>query len=172
MIAEKSVKLTVKGVAENRIAPFIMYLMIGLPIYTPKVLNCIPKAAIYGILAFVGVAGLLDTQLWQRCVGLLQAPSSFPTKFRSVPWNHVHAWTAIQLIILAVAWGVNLTPAGLLFSLIIVLIVPFRAYCVPRIFAACLGSDEDVQKVLEVLDSAHEGNEDVDEGEEQMGAAS
>ena len=53
-------------VAEGRVAPLLMYLMIGLPLLLPKTLEHIPEAAIDGILAYVGYEGIVATGLWAR----------------------------------------------------------------------------------------------------------
>eukprot|EP01050_Picozoa_sp_SAG11_P008122 SAG11_NODE_700_length_7673_cov_7.359255_5_plen_89_part_00 len=54
-----------------------MYLLIGLPVLTPKLLKQIPLGALNGVLTFVGVAGLFDCQLWERLLCLLRLPSAF-----------------------------------------------------------------------------------------------
>ena len=81
-----------------------------------------------------GVAGLFECELWERILLLLRPPSAFPAEksYCQVPWWKMHLFTLLQILCLAVAWGVNLSPAGLLFSVIIVLLVPFRALVVPR----------------------------------------
>eukprot|EP01059_Diplonema_ambulator_P015316 TRINITY_DN26425_c0_g1_i1.p1 TRINITY_DN26425_c0_g1~~TRINITY_DN26425_c0_g1_i1.p1 ORF type:complete len:555 (+),score=153.62 TRINITY_DN26425_c0_g1_i1:34-1665(+) len=134
-------------VVDNRLAPFLMYLLIGIPVTIPSVLEKIPKACIDGILVYVGVAGLLDTQLWARVVCYLRPHAAFPSPFNELPMAVVHKYTTIQLLLLAVCWGVNLSPAALLFSVIVVSIVPFREHIVPMIFTD--------PEVLHVLDSEH-----------------
>ena len=42
-------------VAENRVAPLLMYAMLGLPLLAPGVLGLIPRAAINGVLIYVGM---------------------------------------------------------------------------------------------------------------------
>ena len=116
-------------VFENRLAPFLMYLLIGMPVFVPKVMTYVPDGAVDGVLTFVGVAGIIsDNQLWERIVCLLTVPANFPSVVRPLrkKWWKVHLYTIIQLTLLALAWGVNLSPAGLLFSVIIVAIVPFN----------------------------------------------
>jgi hypothetical protein len=63
-------------------------------------------------------------------------PANFPPFARPLrkKWYKVHLYTLIQIALLALAWGVNLSPAGLLFSVIIVAIVPFNKFVMPLIF--------------------------------------
>ena len=88
-----------------------------------------------------GVAGLLECQLWERILLLLRAPSEFPApdKEKTPYVRHItpckmHAYTLVQLLCLAVCWAVNLSPAGLAFSLVVVGLVPFRIYVIPCCF--------------------------------------
>eukprot|EP01060_Flectonema_neradi_P024369 TRINITY_DN3312_c0_g1_i3.p1 TRINITY_DN3312_c0_g1~~TRINITY_DN3312_c0_g1_i3.p1 ORF type:complete len:552 (+),score=62.18 TRINITY_DN3312_c0_g1_i3:35-1690(+) len=145
---------SVKKNYENRLAPFLMYLMIGIPTTIPSVLEKIPKACIDGILIFVGVAGLLDTQLYERLGCFFKTASTMPARYSSIAVSDVHKWTLSQLFLLALCWGVNLSPAALLFSVIVVSIVPTRKYLIPSLF-----STETRDEVVRVLDSAHDGNE-------------
>ena len=138
---------------ENRLAPFLMYLMIGIPITIPGVLEKIPKACIDGILIFVGVAGLLDTQLFERLGCFFKSAKTIPLKYSSISLSDIHKWTLSQLVLLALCWGVNLSPAALLFSVIVVSIVPTRKYLIPKLF-----DSERRDEILRVLDSAHEGH--------------
>ena len=62
---------------ENRLAPFFAYLLIGVPLFAPKLIAVLPTGAIDGILVFVGVAGLFECQLWTRIKLLFREPSQF-----------------------------------------------------------------------------------------------
>ena len=126
---------------ENRVAPFVMYAMIGAALFVPSVIELIPFGAVDGILTFVGVAGLLECQLWERILLLLRAPSEFPAYDKhKTPYVggvrplKMHAYTCIQLLLLAGCWAVNLSPAGLAFSLVVLSLVPFRTYVIPCCF--------------------------------------
>ena len=151
----------VKEVKENRVAPFIMYLMIGVPVFIPGVLEKIPKACIDGILVFVGVAGLVDTQLFERLGAFFCSIDRFP-RYAELRCAEVNKWTLSQLFLLALCWGVNLSPAALLFSVIVVAIVPTRKYLVMKMF-----SPERTALVEQVLDSAHGGDSDSEEEERE-----
>lgn len=144
-------------VHENRVSPFLMYMMIGVVLLFPfgrEAIEHIPEAAVDGILIFVGVSGLFDCHLWARLklLPVLAPPSgqaaakpemapSSPAP-QTIPLRRMHLFTCIQVLSLAFAWLLNglamgytsLSFLGLLFPIIILLLVPFRIYVMPRIF--------------------------------------
>lgn len=141
----------VSRVHENRLAPFIMYLLIGLTLFVPQFIELMPYGTVDGTLTFVGVAGLFQCQLWTRILFLFRAPSEYPSLKeapfrRGVSTCQMHLYTLIQLLCLAVCWAVNLSPVGLAFSLIVVSLVPFRKFIVSKCFKpevlASLDADE------------------------------
>mmetsp|Transcript_7052 Transcript_7052/g.15818 ORF Transcript_7052/g.15818 Transcript_7052/m.15818 type:complete len:151 (-) Transcript_7052:643-1095(-) len=111
-----------------------MYAALSLPVFLPKTLSVIPEATIDGVLAFVGLEGILTTQLWKRFLLFLVPPSNFPQSLKSFEPYRVHLFTLTQLVALALCWAVNLSPAGLCVSIVIVLLVPFRERVLPRLF--------------------------------------
>ena len=131
-------------VAENRIAPFLTYAMLGLPLLFPPLLEVIPRAAINGVLAYVGVEGILSTTLWQRALLLITPPASFPPRLLRLSLPRVHTYTLMQLALLACCWLINLSPLGLCVAFLIVALVPLRVTLLPKFFT----SDE-----LAVLDA-------------------
>jgi sodium borate transporter 11 len=122
-------------VAENRLAPLLCYAMLGLPLLFPSLLQLIPRAAINGVLAYVGVEGILGTTLWQRALLLVSPPSSFPPRLLSLGLSRVHLFTLLQLSLLLLCWLVNLSPLGLCVAFIIVSLVPLRMKVLPRLFS-------------------------------------
>eukprot|EP00854_Cymbomonas_tetramitiformis_P002748 gene2748-3527_t len=135
------------SVSENRVAPFLIYLFIGTALITPfgrAVIMTIPEAVVDGILIFVGVAGIFDTQLWERVQLMFMEFDNFPkeSKYTQVAPKRMHMFTVIQVTSLAVAWSLNglamvvpsLAPLGLCFPIVIVLLVPLRETLIPRIF--------------------------------------
>ena len=97
-------------VAEPRVAPLLMYALIGLPLLTPSVLELIPNAAIYGVLAFVGLEGIVQTALWKRLWLVITPPSEFPPQLLAPPGARppVHADPAAFAF--AGCWVMNLFP--------------------------------------------------------------
>ena len=118
----------VTGVAENRIAPFLMYLLIGLPVLTPHLLEQIPSGALNGVLTFVGVAGLFDCQLWERLQCLFKAPSSFNSRYAGLDWKKVHFFTFLQVLFLVLFWLANLYISFFVVPLLLCTTVAVRRY--------------------------------------------
>ena len=124
------------AVAENRIAPFLTYAMLGLPLLFPALLQSIPRAAINGVLTYVGVEGILSTTLWQRVLLLVSPAESFPPRLLHLGLPRVHAYTIIQLLLLGCCWAINLSPLGLCVAFLIVALVPLRIKLLPALFSA------------------------------------
>jgi len=123
-------------VVENRVAPLLMYAMLGLPLLFPQLLALIPRAAIQGVLVYVGAEGILATTLWQRTLLLASPPSSFPQRLLPLGLWRVHSFTLLQLALLGACWWINLSPLGLCVAFLIVALVPFRLKALPKMFSA------------------------------------
>lgn len=130
-----------------------MYAMIGSVLFVPSVIEVLPIACVHSILIFVGVVGLFDCELWERLLLLFREPSAFPTNkiYTKASYKKMHFYTFVQILCLGVCWAVNLSPAGLLFSLVVVCLVPFRVYVVPYFFT---------KQELEFLDSKDDDEEE------------
>ncbi len=65
------------AVSESRIAPLIVYGLIGATVFLPEVLRVIPVAVTDGILTFVGASGLLSggNQFTRRLLLLVSDPA-------------------------------------------------------------------------------------------------
>lgn len=145
-------------VNENRIAPIIVYLLCFTALAVPQVLEICPEGVVNGILAFVGIAGILPgtgNQLIDRVVLLFTGPSDHPkdeTYTRYVSMAKMHAYTLIQLSCLAICWGMRYTgDFALAFPLVIVLLVPLRLRILPKYFT---------ESELEALDSENSNFEE------------
>lgn len=119
-------------VAENRVAPLICNLLLGLSLLLPAAIELLPNSATNGVLIFVGIEGLISTDLWRRTLLLCAPPSLWEPQLREV---RMRAFTLIQLGALAVCWAINLSPAGLCVAIFIIALVPLRRYLMPRIFS-------------------------------------
>ena len=132
---------------ENRVAPFFMYFLIGAALWFPfgrAAIEAIPDAAVDGILVFVGVAGLFETQLWARIWLLCTQQRFFPAAmFAQADKSTIIRFTIIQIAALGFAWLLNglamgnakLSPLGLCFPLVIMFLVPFRLVVLPKYFS-------------------------------------
>lgn len=131
----------VKKVHESRVAPMLVYVLCFCGLVVPSVLELCPEGVVNGILAFVGLQGILPytgNQLIDRCVLLITAPSEFPKSnalYSQLPWNRIHMYTMVQLVCLAACWGMRFTgPFSLAFPLVVVGFIPLRLYVLPNIF--------------------------------------
>ena len=122
-------------VAESRVAPLLMYTLMGLPLLSPGLLKLIPEAAIDGILAYVGYEGIVSTDLYSRVLLLCTPRCNIPTRYAGLPLRVLHGFTAIQLAMLALCWAVNLSPAGLCVAFVVLSLIPLRERLLPRYFS-------------------------------------
>lgn len=91
----------IKKVHENRIAPLIANILVGVSIFLLNVLRNLPVATLDGLFLFMGVGGLVGgNQLAERIAMLLSEPKSHhPTFYRKhVPLSRIHAFTFVQLV--------------------------------------------------------------------------
>lgn len=143
-------------VAEARLAPLLVYtaIFLSLALVAPAI-RCVPLAAVDGILVFVGLDGILETQLCERLFTFVVSDSRIllrPGLYPDRPWAYAklqdaQRFTLVQLLILAAAWALNLSPYGLAFPLIIIALVPIRQTVLPYLFSA---------SALELLDAKHD----------------
>ncbi len=136
----------VVGVTESRVAPLAMYLMMAGALMLPHLLRTIPSGVVDGILAFVGLHGILGgNNALVRRVRVLLSDGSYTTTgsgasdseaYLALPRRVINRFTLIQLGLLALCWAVTLSPWGLAFPLVIVSIIPFRLRMMTRWFSA------------------------------------
>ena len=125
-------------VCENRIAPTLMYLLCLLALAVPAVLDTIPVGCAYGILTFVGLAGILPNtgnKFVDRVLLLMTSRESFPAEYDGLRTAKIHAYTLIQCTCLLACWTWQFTgTVTLAFPLIIVLFVPLHRRGLVRLF--------------------------------------
>jgi len=141
----------IKKVHESRIASMLVYLLCFCGLVIPSMLELWPEGVVNGILAFVGLQGILPytgNQLIDRCVLLVTSPSEFPKSnaaYSQLHWHKIHLYTMVQLVCLAACWGMRFTgPFSLAFPLVVVGFIPLRLYLLPKFFT---------EKELDALDS-------------------
>jgi len=142
-------------VIESRLAPMLAYILLFICFISPDVLGLIPAAAVEGVLIYIGLTGIFNTQLWQRIILLLSDWSLYSPKmpFASVKPTRMHLYTLLQLSAIIISWIIQSLPptVGLVFPLWIMSLVPARILLLPRIFSL---------EELHVLDA---GSERLDE---------
>lgn len=123
-------------VAENRIAPLLVYALIGLPLLAPRLLLDLPGATIDGVLVFVGYEGIIGTDLFRRALMIVSHKKEFDPAFRGLRKRRISLYTGLQLALLALCWVINKSPYGLAVAFLIVALVPLRERLLPRLFSA------------------------------------
>ena len=138
-------------VVENRMSGLGIHILIGLSLLLLPLLQLVPMAVLYGLFLYMGVVSLAGNQFFERLTLWLTDPDLYPSThyIRRVPRDVIHRFTLIQLVCLLVLWIVKVTPAGIVFPLVIALVVPVRML-IGRYFLAehlaVLDADEDPEE--------------------------
>lgn len=93
---------------ENRLAPFLVYFLIGIVAVSPATVRMIPLGAVRGVLAYIGAAGFVETELFRRMICLLRPPEQMRVvahwkhaqnfeQTTDVDWKRIHIYTAVQV---------------------------------------------------------------------------
>ncbi|HUG93155.1 MAG TPA: PTS sugar transporter subunit IIA [Planctomycetaceae bacterium] len=115
-------------VRENRVTGFAIHaLFLGSVLLLP-VLKSIPMAALYGLFLYMGVVSMAGNQFLRRLALWFTDPARYPTThyLRRVPLRTIHHFTLLQLACLAALASIQVSPLGILFPLLVVLLVPVR----------------------------------------------
>lgn len=115
-------------VRETRVTGTAIHLLLGLSVFALPLLGMIPMSVLYGLFFFMGIVSLSGNQFVGRLSLWLTDPDLYPAThyIRRVPMGTIHMFTLIQLACLAVLGIVEVTPAGMLFPLFLLLLVPVR----------------------------------------------
>lgn len=129
----------VVGCYEQRVSNLMQAVLIGMMCFQPflSVLKMIPTAALSGMFLFLGFASFSENSFAERMALLVTQPKlriSTSSFFDKVPFETVRIFTYIQMGILVVIFAVTLTPAVMVFPLLIGLLVPIRSLLLPRYF--------------------------------------
>ncbi|XP_069883954.1 band 3 anion transport protein [Dipodomys merriami] len=138
----------IQEVKEQRISGLLVSVLVGLSILMEPILSRIPLAVLFGIFLYMGVTSLSGIQLFDRILLLLK-PAKYhpdvPFVKRVRTWR-MHLFTGIQIICLAVLWGVKSSALSLALPFILILTVPLRRFLLPFIFSKlelqCLDGDD------------------------------
>mmetsp|Transcript_19931 Transcript_19931/g.25796 ORF Transcript_19931/g.25796 Transcript_19931/m.25796 type:complete len:561 (+) Transcript_19931:116-1798(+) len=147
-------------VYEQRVSNLLQAILIGIMVSNPllKVLGLIPRATLDGLFLYMGLASFPGNQFYERVVLQFTEPvlrTSNHSYLESVPFPVIRNYTFFQFCILACIFVITLTPAAMLFPVLIAVLVPLRKKVFPKYF--------DMEH-LEELDSG--GKEKEKEGDE------
>ncbi len=118
-------------VAENRISPLVIHVLLGGTLLVLPLLQYVPMAALYGIFLYMGFVSLKGVQFIERLSFWLMDSSLYPMNHytRRVPTRNIHLFTLCQFICLVILCIINVIPykpVQLLFPIFIALLVPVR----------------------------------------------
>lgn len=118
----------VVSVLENRFTALSIHILIAISLFFLDELRPIPMAVLFGLFLYMGVSSMRGNQLFERMRLWLMDPARYPSTFylRTVPNRVVHAFTAVQVFLLALLWVLKTSAIGILFPLLIALLVPIR----------------------------------------------
>ena len=122
------VRERIVAVRENRLTPLVIHMLIGGTLFFLIYLQYIPMSVLFGLFLYMGVSSLAGNGFFERIRLWAMDPALYPSThyIRRVPFWTVHKYTLLQLICLAVLWGVKSSPFGILFPLFVGLLPPVR----------------------------------------------
>lgn len=100
-------------------------------------LSRVPLGVLAGQFLYLAAAGAAGNGLAERAVFLAMDPAAdVRAPYARLPfWRAVFCFTTLQLCATALIFGVTLSPGGVVFPVLIVLLVPARIYVLPRLFS-------------------------------------
>mmetsp|Transcript_16326 Transcript_16326/g.33115 ORF Transcript_16326/g.33115 Transcript_16326/m.33115 type:complete len:576 (-) Transcript_16326:245-1972(-) len=160
-------KEVVKLVHEQRVSNLLQAVLIGIMLSPPllEVLGLIPRPTLDGLFLFMGFASFGGNQFAERVVLLITEPElrdSHNDYLEKVPWETIRSFTWIQMLFCAVIFALTLTPAAMIFPLLIASLVVMRKVVFPRFYQKehLLALDDDGMEVGEEEGEKDDGDAD------------
>ncbi|CAM9456900.1 unnamed protein product, partial [Ectocarpus fasciculatus] len=124
-------------VYEQRGSNFCQAFLIGVMCFYPflDILSLVPNSALDGLFLFMGFSSFGGNQLAERFHLMFTEPRFRESKlpfFTSVPFDVQNQMTIIQAVIVVIIFGVTLTPAAMVFPVLIGILIPFRLVMLPK----------------------------------------
>lgn len=123
-------------IKDQRLTNIGVHLLIGCTIFAAPIIRKIPVVAVFGIFLYFGIVSIPGTQLFSRLKMMF-----IPTKYhpnlgylRRVRQMKRNFYTLIQILAATILIMIKVTSFAFLFPLILVLLVPFRKWCLPWFF--------------------------------------
>ncbi|NXJ76645.1 S4A8 protein, partial [Trogon melanurus] len=116
------------GIREQRVTGLMTCVLMGCSVFLTSLLKFIPMPVLYGIFLDMGVSSLRRMQLFDRLKLFVMPVKHQPdfTYLRHVPLRKVHLFTAIQLLCLVLLWAIKMTPAAIIFPLLVLALMFVR----------------------------------------------
>ncbi|CAK9046092.1 unnamed protein product, partial [Durusdinium trenchii] len=102
-------KVPVK-VVEQRATNFLIHVLIGCALFLAPVLKFLPRSVLQGVFFYMGIASLTGNNLFDRLfLWLVWEPKNYPAYIyiQKLPVKRVHLYTFVQLICLAILYGLK-----------------------------------------------------------------
>lgn len=125
------------GVLEQRVSAIIVSVLVGLSVFLTAALNLVPKSVLLGIFLYMGISATAGIQFLERTILFLMPVKHHPNVayVKKVRTWKMHAYTGIQLLMLAILWIVKQSPAALCFPFVLMCLIPIRLYLLPYAFS-------------------------------------
>jgi len=123
-------------VREQRLTNICVHLAIGLCLLSKVALRMIPVSVLFGIFLYFGIVSLSGTQLYER-IKLFFIPLKYCPNVvyaRGVRPSKRNLFTFIQVFMVAILLFMKSNYIAFMFPVLLVLLVPFRKYVLPKIF--------------------------------------
>ncbi|GAB5372811.1 hypothetical protein AAMO2058_001696600 [Amorphochlora amoebiformis] len=124
-------------VHEQRITNFMQALLIGIMLSEPflYILSLVPNATLDGLFLYMGASSFPGNQFAERLFLIVTETdlrTSSNTYLENVPWPTLRNFTLVQALACAFIFGITLTPAAMVFPLLIASLVLLRKQVFPR----------------------------------------
>ncbi|XP_030054134.1 electroneutral sodium bicarbonate exchanger 1 isoform X2 [Microcaecilia unicolor] len=116
------------GIREQRVTGLMIFVLMGCSVFMTGVLKFIPMPVLYGVFLYMGVSSLRGIQFFDRLT-LFGMPAKHQPDFiylRHVPLRKVHLFTIIQLTCLVLLWVIKVSPAAIVFPMMVLALVFVR----------------------------------------------
>ncbi|XP_042656648.1 electroneutral sodium bicarbonate exchanger 1-like [Tyto alba] len=116
------------GIREQRVTGLMIFVLMGCSVFLTSALKFIPMPVLYGVFLYMGTSSLRGIQFFNR-LKLFWMPAKHQPDFiylRHVPLRKVHLFTMIQLICLVLLWAIKVSPAAIIFPMMVLALVFVR----------------------------------------------
>jgi hypothetical protein len=150
--------VVVEKVYEQRISNLSQASMTLMMCFPPflDIIALIPQCSLDGLFLFMGMASFGGNSFAERCILVITEPiqrASAQPFFKLVSFDLVKKFTLVQLGCVVIIFAVTLTPAAMLFPLLIAALVFLRLYVFPKYY-----DDGDLQ-ALDKLNAIDRGSD-------------
>ncbi|KAF5897057.1 electroneutral sodium bicarbonate exchanger 1-like isoform X1, partial [Clarias magur] len=116
------------GIREQRLTGLFIFLLMGCSVFMTGALQFIPMPVLYGVFLYMGASSLKGIQFFDR-LKLFGMPAKHQPDFiylRHVPLRKVHLFTITQLTCLVLLWVIKMSPAAIVFPMMVLALVFIR----------------------------------------------